>query len=165
MTPEDVEAYARRVCAPAQEQRLTDIDTLARTMWGEARSLGSTGMAAVTCTVLNRLKRPGWWTRERGDDIPDDTVQAACRDPLQYSCWNDSDVNLAKLMAVTESNLVFRDALHIAQLACAGALGDITSGATNYHTIARPRSAKVWPPDWAPKMTECYRDAKHVFYR
>lgn len=43
-----------------------EIDVLARTLWGEARGEGSTGMEAVASVILNRVevaKRRGhyWW--------------------------------------------------------------------------------------------------------
>ena len=56
----------------------TAADTLARTLWGEARNQGQCGMAAVAHVVLNRAAHPRWW----GHDII-----SVCRAPEQFSCW------------------------------------------------------------------------------
>ena len=39
------------------------LDTLARTLWGEARGEGRAGMQAVANVIRNRAARPGWWGR------------------------------------------------------------------------------------------------------
>ena len=38
-----------------------EIDLLARTIWGEARGEGQTGMQAVANVIMNRVKKGGWW--------------------------------------------------------------------------------------------------------
>lgn len=146
-------------------QRQTDIDTLARILWGEARGEGLGGMKAVACVVMNRLAKPGWWSRQKGDDVPDDTVQAVCRDPYQFSCWLHNDPNLPKMLLLDDSDPVFRQAVQIATLAVDGELKDITNGGTSYHTIKPPRAGMKWPPYWADSMRECAVWANHVFYK
>lgn len=37
------------------------VDVVARTIWGEARREGATGMQAVACVIANRVAAPGWW--------------------------------------------------------------------------------------------------------
>lgn len=156
--------------APSAEQCSRDLDTAARTAWAEARSLGPLGMQAVLNVILNRAAQPGWWSREKGDGILDDTVEAVCRDHAQFSCWLPGDVNLAKLLAVGEEDESFLSARLLAEHALRGELDDITKGATLYHTIkAPPWVQHEWPPSWThnPKhpVEECYRDKGHVFYR
>lgn len=146
-------------------QREKDIDTLARTIYGEARGEGLSGMKAVACVVMNRLKKPGWWSRQKGDDIPDDTVQAVCRDPYQFSCWLHNDPNLPKLLLVNETDSTFKQALQIAEQAVDHGLTDITNGATSYHTIKPPRPDMKWPPYWADGMKECAVWGAHVYYK
>ncbi|MCA1971808.1 MAG: cell wall hydrolase [Caenispirillum sp.] len=136
-----------------------DIDTLARTLYGEARGEGQIGMIAVAHVVLNRVKRPGWWTRERGDGIPDDTIAAGCRDPWQFSCWNANDPNRDKLLAVDLNDPVFHRCYFVALGVVIAAQGfdDPTQGATHYH------AASTSPP-WARGRVPVVSIGRHKFY-
>jgi spore germination cell wall hydrolase CwlJ-like protein len=64
---------------------LTHREVIAMTILGEARGEGKAGMYAVACVIaqraVNRNKTP----------------KAVCLQPWQFSCWNESDVNRAKL--------------------------------------------------------------------
>lgn len=132
-----------------------EIDTLARTIWGEARGETTQGMEAVACVVLNRVKMAEdhggkyWW----GNNI----IQV-CQKPYQFSCWNRSDPNFKKLTDVNETDLYFATAMRIARRAVAGALADATNGATHYH-------AKSVSPHWAQGEIPCAVIGSHVFYR
>jgi len=68
------------VCGGATQQ-----DVVAMTILGEARGEGKAGMYAVATVInqraINRNKTP----------------KAVCLKAWQFSCWNDSDVNKAKL--------------------------------------------------------------------
>lgn len=130
------------------------VDVLARTLWGEARGEGAEGMQAVASVVLNRVavaekKGKFWW----GNNI----IQV-CQKPYQFSCWNRADPNFRKLQAVDERDLYFATALRVARRAVAGALPDITGGATHYH-------AKGVMPYWAKGETPGAEIGRHVFYR
>lgn len=134
-----------------------DIDTLARTIWGEARGEGIPGMEAVASVVMNRVKadlgkdgRPDWW----GEGI-----EGVCRKKWQFSCWNGNDPNLGKLILVKASeDPHFAAALEIAERAAAGRLIDRTGGATHYHT-------KSSRPKWAEGQTPTATIGWHLFYR
>ncbi len=130
------------------------LDVLARTLWGEARGEGETGMRAVANVILNRVEVAGlfggyWW----GND-----VLRVCLKPYQFSCWNKNDPNYTKLLGVTEDNPVFALALDIANSALRGQLQDITQGATHYHT-------QQINPAWASRRDPCARIGAHIFYR
>lgn len=56
------------------------IDTLARTIIGEARGQSYLDMLAVACVVRERSLRPGWWGKD---------VAGVCKAPRQFSCWDD----------------------------------------------------------------------------
>lgn len=103
------------------------VDIVARTIWGEARGEGATGMQAVANVIINRANNPGWWGRNIID---------VCLAPKQFSAWNRDDPNYAKVQSVTAENPSFKTALDIAARAVAGTLPDITGGATSYHTTA-----------------------------
>lgn len=124
-------------------------DILARTLWGEARGEGTGGMYAVACVVLNRAARPGWWGN---------SIASVCQAPAQFSCWNASDPNRAKLLAVTAADPQFAAAQKIAAAATQGTLLDITEGADHYYAAAIPA------PAWAKGRTPTIQIGRHLFY-
>lgn len=124
------------------------VDVVARTIWGEARGEGATGMQAVANVIANRVSQPGWW----GTDW-----RSVCLAPYQFSCWNTNDPNLVKLAMVTEADPAFAEALSIAEMAVSGTLDDITGGATNYHAVGIT-------PSWASEMTVTTQIGRHIFY-
>jgi len=137
-------------------QAEADRDNLARTIWGEARGELYGGQVAIANVVMNRFKRPGWWSRERGDGIPDDTIQAVCRDPWQFSCWNKGDPNLPHMLALTDEEL--KPYLFIADAYVnKGAALDLTFGSTHYHN-------STVSPDWAEGKTPVVQIGRHFFY-
>ncbi len=131
--PNDVATSARDQAAAKAA------DTLARTIYGEARGEPVRGKEAVAAVVMNRVRRARaaggsyWWGG---------SVEEVCRRPWQFSCWNPGDPNRAKLQAVGDDNRVFQSCQRIARRALAGTLGDPTEGATHYH-------AKSVNPPWA----------------
>lgn len=140
--------------APEDLRAQQDIDTLARTVWGEARGEGSIGMQAVAAVILNRAAiakrfRNFWWGRD---------IQEICRKPYQFSCWNKDDPNFKKLLRVDERDLYFATALRVAQRALSGVLPDPTAGATHYH-------AAGVAPHWAAGEKPCAVIGRHIFYR
>lgn len=108
-----------------------DIDTMGRTLWGEARNQGAAGMTAVGWVIRNRFEQPGWWSRN-DDDIPDDTIAAVCMDPWQFSCNNENDANYQKCRDVNGTNKVFRQAQAITAAVLGGMTPDPTGGADHY---------------------------------
>ena len=128
-----------------------EVDTLARTLYGESRNQGERGMEAVACVVMNRVKQPCWWGR---------SVITVCLKPYQFSCWLSSDPNYRLLKAVNNHDMAFRMALDIAQEAVGGQLTDITGNATHYFE----RHMKI-PPAWVKKLTFTCRIGDHLFYR
>lgn len=134
--------------------RQIEIDVMARTLWGEARSEGQQGMEAVASVILNRVetgKRKGgyWW----GSHI----IQV-CQKPFQFSCWNKSDPNFKKLTAVTTDDMHFATALRVSRRAVLGMVKDKTQGANHYHTIDIL-------PFWAKGQKPTARIGRHVFYK
>jgi N-acetylmuramoyl-L-alanine amidase len=149
---------------PLQQHKSTDsssaeflkeieIDVLARTLYGEARGEGSTGMEAVASVILNRVeiakRHNGYWW---GNNI----IQV-CQKPYQFSCWNKLDPNFKKLSTVTEDDMHFATAMRVARRAVLGFIKDATLGATHYHTLAIL-------PSWAKGQKPTARIGHHVFY-
>ena len=135
-------------------QREIEIDTLARTIWGEARGEGNPGMQAVACVVMNRLKvarekKRFWWGN---------SVIQICQKPFQFSCWNKNDPNYRKLLGVDASDAAFAAALTVARLTLEGALSDLTGGATHYH-------AAGMTPVWTQSEKPVAVVGQHIFYK
>lgn len=137
----------------AEFLREMEIDVLARTLWGEARGEGSTGMEAVASVILNRAeigRRMGgyWWGN---------TVIQVCQKPYQFSCWNKQDPNFKKLLSVTIDDIHFATAVRVARRAMLGFVKDQTIGATHYHTLDIL-------PKWAKGQKPTTRIGHHIFY-
>lgn len=139
-----VPALADALAAPGA------VDTMARTLWGEARGEGPAGMAAVAWVIRNRVaSRVRWWGRG---------VVGVCRHPFQFSCWNPGDPNLIRLRDVTVSDPHFTAAVRIARDVLAGRVPDPTGGADHYH-------AATVAPDWARGREPTARIGGHLFYK
>lgn len=112
-----------------QFYRELEVDVLARTLWGEARSEGVQGVEAVASVVLNRVnvsrKMAGYWW---GNDV----IQV-CQKAYQFSCWNKSDPQYKRVISVDTSDLHFATCVRVARRALLGLIDDQTNGATHYH--------------------------------
>lgn len=128
------------------------IDTLARTLFGEARGEGKEGMQAIANVVVNRVNSGvTWW----GDDI-----YSVCRKPWQFSCWNTSDPNRVLVLNVNTSNTVFQQCVDLATKAFEDLLDDITNGATSYYSTYMDA-----PPHWAIGKSPCATIGHALFFK
>lgn len=136
--------------------RKHETDVLARTIYGEARGETVRGKEAVACVIINRVnfavKRGGYWWG--------DTIDGVCRKPFQFSCWNEGDVNLKKIMAVKPGHRVFDTCARIARRAIGGggAITDPTNGATHYHHVDAS-------PPWSRGRAPIAEIGRHLFYK
>lgn len=132
---------------------LKSADTLARTIYGEARGEPVRGQEAVAAVVMNRvgraMERGGWWWGS--------SVVEVCRRPFQFSCWNANDPNRARIERADANDREFAICIRIARRAVSGALADPTGGATHYH------AANAHPP-WAKAREPSAVIGRHKFY-
>lgn len=138
---------------------MSDIDILARTIYGEARGEGIKGMEAVACVIMNRVRARKWFTGyvwENGIQKPG--IAQTCLKRFQFSCWNKNDPNFWKVRLVTNDDKIFVECLKIAERAVAGNLKDFTGGAVFYH-------AKSIKPKWAEHKIPCFKTGNHLFYK
>ena len=132
---------------------LGDLLTLAKTLWGEARGEGVDGMAAVAAVIINRFR-----ARYRGCR----SIEAVCRDPRQFSCWNSDDPNMPRLHHIdVHPDDSFREALAIARRALSGSLDDSTAGSKHYVAVSLPAALR---PDWLRGKRPCAVIGRHEFY-
>lgn len=132
--------------------RALALDTLARTLWGEARGESLLGLRAVAGVVINRTTHPRirWWGR---------TIVGVCRAGKQFSCWNADDGNYPRLMRVTTADDKFRLCLQVATEALDGRLEAerMQHNATHYHN-------KTVTPYWIKGKLPCADIGGHLFY-
>lgn len=131
------------------------IDTLARTLWGEAYSDTVRGKEAVAAVVINRVHRArdlfgaDWWGG---------TIVEACLSANQFQCWRRSPISRQELMQVRINDPIFVICRRIAARAARGALIDPTYGATHYHRIGEM-------PWWGAGKTPTVVIGRKKFYR
>lgn len=142
---------------------LLEIDTVARTLEGEAGGEPWKGLLGVGHVVRNRVMadllgdgKPDWWG---------EGWVGVCRKPFQFSCWNPDDPVHPRIVAATLNQRSFRRSYAAALLVYDNVLPDPTGGASHYHTVARPPWAKSWPPKWAATMPQTTVIERHAFYR
>ena len=144
---------------------LTDQQTLALTMWAEARQIPRSDprdhspveeLLAVGCVVRNRLPHPERWR------ATDASYKAICLAPRQFSCWNDgTDANHVALLdqarllvdpfaapvLLRSPDPEVRECLHLASGIITGVIIDRTNGATSYWAPAMVPPGRI--PEWA----------------
>ncbi len=129
-----------------------DLEIMARTIFGEARSEGILGMEAVAAVIMNRYLDQRW----------PESLAEVCQQPNQFSCWNSNDVNRRHIVAVAFADENFRKAYAIAAATIAGLVEDRTGGA-NHHLNPRLVSRAKWPT-WAKDELKTVSIGNHDFY-
>jgi len=132
----------------------SDVDVLARTIYGEARSEVDAGRIGVAYTVVNRVsiaqaKGGYWWGN---------TIREVCLKPSQYSCWNRNDPNRAVILAVRPGNQIFDRCLVIARQAIDRAIANPVRRSAHYYSIRIPA------PIWARGKRHYVQLGVHKFY-
>lgn len=131
-----------------------DIDTCARTLYGEARGEyklhGPAAFIAVANVILNRYKRGGKY----GNTIAD-----ICLKPRQFSCWDQKDPNR---LLIQDENItcdpLFNICLIVARKVIEGLWPDLTRGSDHYHSSS-------CLPYWARSGKVKLRLGNHIFYK
>lgn len=121
----------------------------ARTMWAECRGEPREGQSAVAHVLLNRL-RDGRWGK---------TLATVCVAPLQFSCWNASDSQRLRMVALEDDApellqmfSILRNAERVDK--------DPVRGAMFYYS-----DSMIVPPKWSIGMHFVVKINHHSFYR
>ena len=125
-----------------------ETEILAKTLYGEARGEGLSGIEAVANVMINRAKKPGWWGRG---------IREVCLKPYQFSCWNKDDPNRCHLEQDLTHEPIFDVCVRVAVRAIKGLLPDRTKGSTHYHTLKTH-------PAWAAALVPNAQIGNHLFY-
>jgi N-acetylmuramoyl-L-alanine amidase len=130
-------------------------DILARTIYGEARGEYAEGgiapLIAVGNVVMNRVRAKGRY----GNSIVE-----VCRQPFQFSCWNEGDPNRKLLMRPEIADPVFIICSEVAARVALGQWPDLTRGSDHYHAVTLPIL-----PSWARNRKPRVRFGNHIFYQ
>lgn len=126
----------------------SDVDTLARTIYGEARGEPDEGKQGVANVVMKRVQL-GW----KGDH----DAKSVCLHHAQFSCWLDSDPNKPVIMAVKAKDPVFAKCIAIAVSALSGNLSDVTGNADSYERVGTNAY-------WGKYLTPTRVIGHHAFY-
>jgi peptidoglycan hydrolase-like protein with peptidoglycan-binding domain len=133
----------------------SDVDVLARTIFGEARGEPDQGKIGVAYTVINRVSiaqsRGGYWWGN--------TIREVCLKPFQYSCWNRNDPNRAIILAVRPGERVFDRCLVIARQVIERAISNPVDRSTHYYATYIPA------PNWTRGATFFVQLGIHKFYK
>ena len=129
-----------------------DLWVAAQTAWGEARNQGEQGLAAVLWVIRNRHVYHRRWKQH--------SLTSICQEPLQFSCWNVGNPNLAQLQQVLLTDTIFRQALHLA-LDVYSVTASTTSlvGKSTHYYVAGSRM-----PLWASGRTPYVQIKDHLFF-
>lgn len=150
---------------PTVDYNDEDVDVLTRTILGEAGGEGTTGMAAVAHSILNRAI-DGSFPGGR-------SIAGVAKAPWQYSAWNSKDKGGNDLVNADKNSAAYQNARQIAMTVLSGNNVDPTNGATFFFdpkgmkALVKSGAAKSEIPDWyADKHKEAGGDTiigSHVF--
>lgn len=132
-----------------------DLDTLARTIYGEARgelhhpSGGVKSLHAVAWVIKNRAALKQYSS----------SIREVCTQSWQFSCWNVRDPNREILLKATFADTIFQQCYLAATTVLFGNIEDCTHGATHYH------STSIRTPYWAVGHAPTITIGHHVFYK
>jgi spore germination cell wall hydrolase CwlJ-like protein len=128
----------------------TDLDVLAKTVYGEARGellrFGLAPLIGIANVILNRKKKN--FAK---------TIAEVCLAPHQFSCWNPGDPNLEKIRNVNRECFVFKTCLEASRHVLDERWPDLTDGCDHYHE----RTVK---PYWAACREPKRILGSHHFY-
>lgn len=133
----------------------SDVDIMARTIFGEARGESDQGRAAVGWVIINRVK----FAQASGGYWWGNTIRQVCLKPWQFSCWNDNDPNRSVITSVTPTNRVFKRCLEIAEGVISGRITTPVDVATHYY------ATYISPPPWVRGATFVIKIGVHRFYK
>jgi spore germination cell wall hydrolase CwlJ-like protein len=128
----------------------TDLDILARTVYGEGRGelyrFGIASLIAIANVVVNRKNKN--FAK---------TIAEVCLMPHQFSCWNKNDVNYSKITNISDNDSVFKICTKTAENILTEKWPDLTDGCDHYHE-------KTDKPFWAAHLQPKRIFGSHCFY-
>lgn len=130
-----------------------ELDSAARTIFGEARGEPTAGQMAVAWVIRNRVEQPSWWGK---------TPDEVCTHPYQFSCWNANDPNSSLLKLMSSHNLRYQWFLGVVKVVFKSQGTDPTGGATHYKVRGTKAS---WDSEVEQKGIAPVSIGKHDFFK
>jgi len=124
-----------------------DYETMARTIFGEARGEPVEGQIAVAHVICNRWRSRKWFSAI--------SLAGVCLKRLQFSCWNPDDPTYQRVVDARPYEL--EPFIEIAKAAIED-LNDPTRGATHYYADTIPA------PAWAKGLEPTVQIGRHLFF-
>jgi len=121
---------------------MTAEETIASTLWYEARGEGCKGIDAVASVIVNRAKKSG------------KSYAAECLKPYQFSCWNGT----AHVVPKKANGKVWEYCKAVARKMVKGTF-KTTNNATHYYNFS------ICNPKWGVAMRDVVVVGKHRFGR
>lgn len=150
---------------------LSDVQVLACTLYGEARSEPTEGILAVACVIRNRMKEGAHrWPQ---------TYREVCLQPKQFSVWNDGPEKtngvltnhgrlmelVAALKAGTVTDERYKECAWIATGVFNDWVRDNVYGADHYH-VAKMAERPPWTKGVIPlNNIYSFPRSQHLFYK
>jgi hypothetical protein len=138
-----LEAVGLRVASP------TDVEVMAKTVYGEARGESLEVQAAVAWCIVTRViaarRLPGQFAR--WGSVPAEV----CLKRFQFSCWLPGDPNLPMLRDARQGEPVFDRALGIVCLVLSGSIANPCATPSTHYFNTGPGLPP--PPEWARAAT------------
>ena len=130
---------------------MTDVDIIARTVWGEARNQSRQGRLAIAWVIINRHRSGKWFAG--------DSFSETCLMDRQFSCWNNNTKWRHQMLEINMGDKIFAECTLVSLGALLGDSNfqDPTDGATHFHT-----SDVV--PSWINGLEPNCIIGSHVFY-
>lgn len=146
---------------------MSEIDTGARTVYGEARGEPLIGKIGVAHVIMNRVVTDLW--NDRKGDWWGEGVEQVCKKTGQFDCWKTTDKNFWIIGKVDFSDRDFAECHAIFTLVWLARNGraylprdftnDPTFGSCHYKRRDIP-----WPKDWGPVRASTVELGNHSFY-
>lgn len=121
---------------------MTSEETIASTLWLEARGEGRVGIRAVASVIVNRSKKSG------------KTMAYECLKRKQFSCWNERKREVPK----NASGAIWGYCKRVARMMSNGTFV-ATNNATHYY------NPSLCNPSWGDDMTDVVVVGNHKFGR
>jgi hypothetical protein len=161
-----VEAALGLFASVAPELTPKDVETLVRTVYGEARGSTQEDRIAVAWVIKNRAAQAQRFVDRNGKPHPlfgNGSAASACLVKWQFSCWNPRDPNRDQILKVRLPKSLGEDVVKRCYDAIVAvwieAKVDPTRGSTHYHTLK-----SGWPQSWGERREPAVIIGAHAFY-
>ncbi len=139
--------------------KLSEKQILALTIYGEARGESTEGKIAVGSVILERVDHRDWDGK---------TIHEVCLKPWQFSCFNERDPNMGKLLYIAghwDSEMTLNSALNNCYCIAAGLIDGLilrTKEIAENHATQYCRAGT--DAGWKDKMKKVATVDHHEFY-